>query len=49
MEQYKKLEPRAGDRRERCPADRKRQGYEHPRQHGAGRQGHSKDRRQSQH
>ena len=38
-----------GDRCERRPADRKRQGYEHPRQHSTGRQGHGKDRRQSQH
>ena len=37
-----------GNRRQRHPAHRKRQGYEHPRQHNAGRQGHSKDRRQSQ-
>ena len=36
-----------GDRCQRCPADRKWQGYEHPRQHGAGRQDHDKDRRQS--
>ena len=35
------------DRRKRRPADRKRQGYEHPRQHSAGRQGHGKDRQQS--
>ena len=38
-----------GDRRKRRPADRKRQGYEHPRQHSAGQQGHGQDRRQSQH
>ena len=38
-----------GDRCEGHPADRKRQGYEHPRQHSAGRQSHCKDWRQSQH